>query len=537
MKHLSYFLSYLIFLIFYNVNAQNFDENKHDIVINTNNVFRPASKIEMLSSLKFNNEYYSIFEEKQMYDFRQTRRYLIKFDKTGKILMAEKFPVNFANGNYLDFFVQDDKLFMQDQINFRYNFDLKTNKFSETTKGNDLVFEDDNYKVMYKSFGEWGEATWFINKKDKSEFCTSLDGQNVNFVNGKFYITNISSIWEIENPKNLNKCEANQYYDVIIKKQFGMFESYNYDKGISRIFKDSVEYNPYDFQRSIDSLNYAFLASYVTNGDLYQITQLKNNTAITKIIKNKVEILYQFDEKFNFFSWYNEYRGTNNNQKFFKFKNGYNSFGFFEVEDQKIDITKVKFEYDSLQYIKSDNIVNLISRLTHKKQISKKEIIEFEQSTKGTDIQQYRTNTNHNGYYPRKFAKINIETMDFVKSENEFLTQDIEYLFTENDKELKAIYCNYDKTKYFNSTGKNFFPIQSENSDKSDKIFKEKHSEIRNLLERVGNKVHVKPRPNKGTYESWIVNGWRFNLYTIKEKDINGVTLFICKEEDINENE
>jgi len=536
-KHFSYFLGFLAFLIFSYANSQNFNVNKYDIVINTNNIFRPASKIEMLSSLKFNNEYYSIFEEKQMYDFGHTQRYLIKFDKFGRILLAKKFPLNFANGNYLDFFVQDDKLFMQDQNNFRYNFDIKTNKFSETTKGNDLVFEDENYKVMYKSFGEWGEATWFINKKDKSEFFTSLNGKNVSFVNGKFYVTNISSIWEIENPKKLNKCEANQYYDVINNKQFGMFDSYNYDKGVLNIFKDSVEYNPYDFRKSIDSLNYAFLTSFVTNNQLYQITQLKNNSAITKILENKVEISHQFDEKFNFFSWYNQFRNTKNNQKFLKFKNGYNSFGFFEVEDQKIEITKVKFEYDSLQYIKSDNIVNLISKLIEKKQILKKEVIEFEQSTMGTDIQQYRTNINHNGYYPTKYAKIDIETMDFVKSENEFLTQDIEYLFSKNDEELKAIYCDYDKTKYFNSSRKNFFPIRSENTDESDKIFKEKHSEIRNLLEKKGKQIYVKPRPNKGTYESWIANGWRFNLYTIKAKDIYGVTLFICKEGDFNENE
>ena len=218
MKQLKYILNFVLLILSLYTNAQNFTVSNYDIVIKTNNIFRPASKIEMLSSLHFNNEYYSIFEEKQMYNFGIIQKYLIKYDKTGKVLLAEKFPLNFAGGNYLDFFVQDNKLFFQDQNNFRSYYDLKTNKFIETTRGQDLVYEDETYKVMYKSFGEWGQATWFINQNDKSEFFTSLDGQKINFLNGKFYITNISSIWEIENPKFLNTCKPTQYYDLSIKK-------------------------------------------------------------------------------------------------------------------------------------------------------------------------------------------------------------------------------------------------------------------------------------------------------------------------------
>lgn len=425
----------------------------------------------------------------------------------------------------------------KDQNNFRSYFDLKTNKFIETTRGQDLVYEDETYKVMYKSFGEWGQATWFINQDDKSEFFTSLDGQNINFLNGKFYITNISSIWEIENPKFLNTCKPTQYYDVINKKEFGMFESYDYKKGVINIFKDSIEYNPYDYSRSIDNLNFVFLTSFVTNNKLFQITQLKDKTAITSIENNILNIIYQFNEKYDIFSWYNQFRNTKNSQKFLKFNNGYNSFGFIEVENQKIDITKVKFEYDSLQYIKSDNIVNLISKLTQKEQLSKKEVIEFEKATNGTDIKQYRTNINHNGYYPKKFEKLNIETIDFIKSENEYLTQDTEYLFTKENQELKGIFIDYDRTKFFNPKKKKLILLEDKNPSESDKKFKLKYAEIKEKLNEIGQQISVKKRPNKADYQAWISNGWRFNLYDISKKNINGITLFISRQEDFKEAE
>lgn len=533
MKNIIILALYLSVSLFSIILAQSFNVSEKKINFNTNSIFRPVSKIEMIASLKYKNEYYSIFEEKQMYDFGHTENYLIKFDGVGKILFSEKLPQSLSY--YTDFFVYENNIYIQSENNVRYILDFKTNKFIETEKGNDLVYEDKDYKVMYKSFGEWGQATWFINKKNKSEHFTSLNGQDVNFLNGKFYITNTSSIWEISNPNNLNKCNPNQHYDVINKKEFGMFESYDYNNGVNSIYKDSTEYNSDDFRSSTKDLKYAFITSFVANENLYQITQLKDKTAITKIKNNSVEIVRTFDEKFNLFSWYNQFRNNKNDQKFIKFKNGYNSFGFFEVENDKIDITKVNYKYDTIQYIKSDEISQLLSNLSTKNIISKNEILAFEKITKGIDIQKYRNNLKHNGYYPRKFEKVDIETIDYVKSEDEFLTQDIEYLFTKNDNHLKSIFIDYDRTKFFNSEGKFFSPIRSENKKENDNKFKEKYAEIRNYLMNHGKKIDVKIKKDKSTYEAWIINGWRFNLYDISEKNIDGFRFFICRQEDFIE--
>lgn len=53
----------------------------------------------------------------------------------------------------------------------------------------------------------------------------------------------------------------------------------------------------------------------------------------------------------------------------------------------------------------------------------------------------------------------------------------------------------------------------------------------------MGEKIDVQIKPNKGNYDSWILNGWRFNLYGISEKDIYGVRFFICRQVDFNEDE
>ncbi|SHG51368.1 hypothetical protein [Chryseobacterium vrystaatense] len=537
MNILNYLLSCFILIFFLNVRGQTFNIKENVIQINTNNIFRPASKIEMVNSLKFKNEYYSIFEEKQMYDFGHTQKYLVKYDLSGKVLFAEKLPKELSSGYYLDFFVSDNNIYIQLQKNERYILDFKTNKFTKTTKGIDLVYDDSNYKVFYKDFGEWGQATWFINKKDKSEYFTSLNGQDINYFAGKFYVTNTSSIWEIQNPKDLSKCKPNQYYDQINKHEFGIFDSYNYTKGIKAIYKDSIKRDPSDFRESVDYLKYNFITSFVAHDHLYQITQLKDKTVISDINKNKVNIVYQFNEKYRFFSWYNQFRNTDNSYKFLRFKNGYNSFGFFETDHNNIDITKVHYKYDTVQYVKSDNIIQLISTLSDKSLISKKEVMEFEKVSNGIDIQQYRENINHNSYYPQKFKKTDIETIDFIKSENEYITQDIEYLFTKKEEQLKAIYIDWERTKFFNSVGKNYFPIRSENTLENDKKFKEKYSEIRAQLNKVGRQIHVKTRPDKLKYESWIFNGWRLNLYAISQKNINGITILICKQDDFNEDE
>jgi hypothetical protein len=481
------------------------------------------------------NEYYSIFEETQMYNLGQTQKYLIKYNNSGEILLVEKLPHELHNSYYLDFFTYNNQIYIQlPDNNSKYIFDFKTNKFIKTTKGNDIVYEDNNYTVMYRTFGEWGDATWFINKKDKTQNFTSIDGHNTNFVNGKYYLTNISSIAEISDPKNLTKSTPKQDYYSISNKE-GIFDSSDYDKGIQFIYKDSIK-NDFD-RKSLENLNYVFLSSFVSNNRLYQITQLKDKTAITKINNNKVDIVHKLDEKYDIFSWHNEYRNTKNNYRFLKFNNGYNSFGFLEVNDNNIEITKVKYKYDTIQYIKSDNILRLISSLNDKKNLSKNEISEFEKTSNGLDIQQYRNSINHNGYYPKKYEKIDIETINFIKSENEYITQDIEYLFTRKYEQLKSIFIDWDRTKFFNQVGKNYFPIRNEDYTEIDKHFKQKYHEIIEELMKTGKHIDVKIKPNKGKYESWILNGWRFNLYGIPEKNINGITLFICKQEDFNEDQ
>lgn len=164
MKSLKHCLFLLFVTIFFSSNAQNFKVYHNDILLNTAKIFKPASRIEMISSLKFKNEYYSIFEESELYYMGHSQKYLVKFDNNGNIQLVIKLPKKLSN-SYVDFFELEDKLYVQDQDNARYVFDFFTNKFIEISKGSDLVYENTTYKVMYKNFGEWGEATWFINKK------------------------------------------------------------------------------------------------------------------------------------------------------------------------------------------------------------------------------------------------------------------------------------------------------------------------------------------------------------------------------------
>ncbi|EFK36345.1 hypothetical protein HMPREF0204_11792 [Chryseobacterium gleum ATCC 35910] len=81
------------------------------------------------------------------------------------------------------------------------------------------------------------------------------------------------------------------------------------------------------------------------------------------------------------------------------------------------------------------------------------------------------------------------------------------------------------------------FPIRNENQTQFDRIFKEKYVKIREYLNKTGKPIVVKLKPDKSGYDAWIINEWRFNLYKISQKNINGITLFISRQEDFNENE
>ena len=95
-------------------------------------------------------------------------------------------------------------------------------------------------------------------------------------------------------------------------------------------------------------------------------------------------------------------------------------------------------------------------------------------------MKDYRTNISHNGYYPKIYSTQEVKTTRFIKVENSYLAQEIEYLKTVQDNLVKSIFIEWTETEQYNQSNSfNFF-----NDDKTEieQQFLLKMREIENII-------------------------------------------------------
>jgi hypothetical protein len=238
-----------------------------------------------------------------------------------------------------------------------FYFDVETLEWKKIKELDDRVYEDDNFIIACLDFGEWGASTWFIDKKTKKEYVLGIYGTTVNVLNGKYYFSDAVEIRVIENPLNLKQCDESYYYETA-KKKDTFYEGSDSFIGSNVIY----QYNTSDYWEW-ENPEKLILTSFVANNELYHLCADSNTTYIAQIKNNEIIPLQDIGRKYSITNWYDSYRGKNldNNNRFLKFKDDANTFGFIEINNNNIDIHYLKSNIDSLDYLGTDGFERLFA--------------------------------------------------------------------------------------------------------------------------------------------------------------------------------
>lgn len=512
----------IIFLFFVNFTsilvAQKFEVSIDTLNLNLKEICRPATRVSLTHAIKYKENYYCFFAEKGLYSYKVETKYFLEISSKGDILKKINIPKEIQNANYFDFFIRNNNLILKDYMNHEsFLFDIKNSKWDSISEVDDQVYEDENYKVTYLNFGEWGETTWFINKETGKEYSIDFEGTKINRLNDNYYLTTENEVREISNPENLKECKPDFYYSEI-EKDNKKYEFSNSLIGSKEIYKDST----YD-SSFIKKNNRVLNTSFVVSNNLFQIYTDTISTYIGKIKDGKLVPIHNLNKKFSIFNWHYSYRGNNleNNARFLKFKEDENTYGFIEIKGKKVDITYSKHNIDSLPYLGSDNfekVLSLIKNSLNNLPIEKVEKTENEIG--GINMKTDRNNTSHNGYYPKEFSSKEIKTKEFIKVESNLVAQKTEYLYTTSDNKIKSVFIEWSPTQsYIEPEMPDFF---RNNKEEFNIAFSLKQNEIIKLVSIALNaEPTINDRNNNSITWSWKVkNGLELKLYG--SKNFNG---------------
>jgi len=104
-----------------------------------------------------------------------------------------------------------DKEEMKKNLNF--TLDTRTDQWIPVKSANDLIYEDDQYRVCYWECGEWGDYMVFQERKNRKRHLFMAAGRLLK-LDGSYYVVSTYSINKIDNPRQGKVYRGQKYYKL-----------------------------------------------------------------------------------------------------------------------------------------------------------------------------------------------------------------------------------------------------------------------------------------------------------------------------------
>ena len=447
---------------------QRFTVIRDTVRINAADYFSPISTVSLGWFVKYQGWYFCLFEEKDVFEFWKGNRILLAISEDGHEVRKVDFPSKEFSG-YGDFFVRDGKLILKPyytEFSGRgYIFDDKNESWKPIYSISDIIYEDDLHTVAFKDYGEWGDYTWFIKKKNKTQYIRPERFSRIVRIDSVYYFVhqnridsvlvsdtmgyrsdglwhyNNTTMWLFERDMFRNNPEMLSTLSTV-KPQPSIFTSKGKEgSDMLSLYFDLITYDTI--------INHAFSVGK----QLFPIVTTPQKTIVAKVRKGQLQEVVDFGCKYNFIQKHDCYRGVNvaNNQSLLGFKENYHTSGILDVEDSVIRILNITHNQDTLHTLGTDNVGKLLEHLLNNfNNLSINNLYSIEQELGGTGNHQFETFDN--GYFPDEYKNNN----EFVGTKYYKVVDNTQTLITPYcihlpDSMVKGVYLTWVKTNFFDS--------------------------------------------------------------------------------------
>ena len=444
---------------------QRFTVIRDTVRINAADYFSPISAVSLGWTAKYQGWYFCVFEEKDIFEPWKGNRILLAISEDGHKVRRVDFPSQ-KFSVYGDFFVRDGNLILKpyhtEIAGDGFVFDNKNWSWKPTNSISDIIYKDDLYTVAFKDYGEWGDYTWFINNRFKTQYLRPECFSRIIRIDSVYYFVHqnridsvpvsdtmgcrIRGLWYYDN-SNMWLFEREMYRD-----NSGMLTTLSTVKPQPSIFitkgkKEPVAFLPVVIYDTL--LEHAFSVGK----QIFSIVTTPQKTILATVRGGQLQEVVDFGRKYNFIRKYDCYRGVNvaNNQSLLGFKESYHTSGIIDVEDSVIRILNITQNQDTLHALGTDNVGKLLEFLLKKlNRLSTKVLDVCERRLGGTG--NYQFEPIENGYFPDEYKN----AAEYVGTQYYKVVDDTQTLVTSYcihlpDSMVKGVYLEWVKTNFFNS--------------------------------------------------------------------------------------
>ena len=445
---------------------QQFTVIQDTVFLNAADYFDPISTVTLEWLAKYQDRYFCIFDETDLYERWKGKLILLAISLDGKDVRKVDMP-SCGLGPYGDFFVRDGKLIIKPYYTERkgegYVFDEKNWSWKQNNSTSDIIYEDDLYSVAYTDYGEWGDYTWFIKKSNKAQYLQTERYSRIIRLNSVYYFVHPDRIDSVSISDTLGKYCDYHYYRYYNSDMWAFERKMFRDNSslLQHFAPDSPQPSIFKFQGKTDPTTYWWTTTYDTlfnhafcvGDQLYCITTSPQKTFVANTKQGRLQEVLDFGCKYHFIMKQDCYRGINlaNNKSLLPFEKSYNTFGLIDVEDSVIRIRHIMHNQDTLDLLGTDNFEALLNFfLKNFNRLSLNQLDNFEKQLGGTG--KYKYEPFANGYFPDDYkeSKKYIQTK-YYKAVDNIQTLITTYCVRESDSTVKGIYLEWVNTNFFNS--------------------------------------------------------------------------------------
>lgn len=516
---------------------QQFSVVQDTLHINAPDYFTPYTRIELQWSVPYQDWYFCIFEENDIYEPWRNQYVFLAISKDGKHIRKLDCPKEFNLHTSGDLYVRQDNLFLYipyDLFDPRYYyFDLKQWKWKPAKGESNLLYEDDAYQIAAVNMGEWGSYTWFIDKQRNNDEMRKKHTQYVRPYVVSERVIRLDSIYyfvhpygiyttSVKGPKGV-LCDDSTSYRIGEERDYRFigglfywpilnetgikvdsFPSYFHFTGKKVVGNDSWKESTVTRYDSITQYDTVINQAFLSNNQLYCIVTTPKNSFISQIRDGKMIPELDLGERYDFSRHRGSFRSVNlaDNKCFLQFEEDFSTYGLMDVEDRTIRIRHLVIHQDTLPFVGTDNVKPLLEFLLMRLgNLSLDELRRYETQLGGICYQKYR---DPNGYFPDEYQnKDKYFSPTFYKRVNGQQTFVTEYCVSMSDSMVKKVFMEWVKTNFFNSHLYRYKTCDN---------LAAKCAEISEIVSKI---TGTKPKREKN-YLKWTFNGLTIKLY---EKD------------------
>ena len=338
----------------------------------------PGSRLKFEQAVKEGDGYLCLFTQQNVYNhFSPPIRVnlLLKIDPKTRTFHKVDLP-------YPQIIVKDKMTVMKDTVYLleedfseQFRFIPENETWEEVSFNEDVVYEDDDWRVVTRDIRYAGSHTWFIDRKTGKEyFFLTKPGQILRY-NGYYYLTDPERFRGIADPREGFLCDSTSTYESIIEDCPDC--SFNVIHSLARSGAKSIKsaadiyaFGEGDEWRGCESWHRfpdtLFNASFPAKGSLYQMVTTPFSSYVTQVTGNGLNWIIDLEKRYK--TWGN---GTVKN-----YKDDMNSFGIIDLGDT-LRFLHIRHNVDSLAYTGDTGLSVVLKEILRHKTFTRKEMESF----------------------------------------------------------------------------------------------------------------------------------------------------------------